>query len=764
MVVSITLTLLLRNRHDLLLAAVCLLGFCAGGTRASLSITHINVDQFSHYGNDPEVTVIGTVIDEPQVRDRSVAITLQAESLYSAGAANEAVQGRILIRTPRYPVLQFGERIRVTGALTPIENWSDFDYREHLARQNIFYQMNNPQIVHLGRAGGIGFYPALHTVRDHAQAVIMRLFPHPENVLLSGILLGDDSGMDPQLRDDFRATDMSHIIAISGFNIAVLAGALLRAGRWLLGGRGLFGLRASGWLAMGGIVLYTLFVGAEASVVRAAIMGSLYILSNRVLGRPTFAPAGLFVAAMLMSLADPHALWEIGFQLSFAATLGLMLFVAPSSRFVREKLEKHIDGGYLARVMPAITDLLLVTIAAQLMTIPLLAYHFGEFSPVSLLANLLILPVQPGVMLWGGAATLVGLVSPALAQPLAWIAWLFLTYTTTLVELLADLPFALAPVQPSFAAVILLYLLILGGYWFSTQSAAQRQTLLLQARNRAAVGVPTLLIFSLGLTFLWSRTQPDGRLHISFLDVGQGDAVFIQTPSGRQMLVDGGQFPSVLQAHLGRQMPFWDRRLDIIVATHPDDDHIAGLPELFARYDADLLLTNGAEASASRAYEALLQEAASGGVRVRTPSPGERLQIDDGVAITFLHPGPMPLESDNDNSVSLRLTYGDFSLLLTGDAELEAERAMVASNLPLDALVFKAGHHGSRSSSNAFFLQEVQPQIMVISSGADNEFGHPHPELLQRAAAAGATVLRTDELGTITVVSDGRQMWWETER
>ncbi len=230
------------------------------------------------------------------------------------------------------------------------------------------------------------------------------------------------------------------------------------------------------------------------------------------------------------------------------------------------------------------------------------------------------------------------------------------------------------------------------------------------------------------------------------------------------MLVDGGRFPSLLNAQLGRQMPFWDRHLDVVVATHPDDDHVRGLPEVFNRYRVDLLLTNGAQEGASNAFDALLQEAREDSAGLQAARVGQRVAIDDGVQLTILHPGPTPLETDNDNSVAMHLTYGEFNLLLTGDAELEGERAMVASGLPLRALVFKAGHHGARDASNAFFLDEVQPQIIVVSAGADNDYGHPHEEMLERAAAVGATVLRTDELGTIEVVTDGESMWWVAER
>jgi competence protein ComEC len=267
------------------------------------------------------------------------------------------------------------------------------------------------------------------------------------------------------------------------------------------------------------------------------------------------------------------------------------------------------------------------------------------------------------------------------------------------------------------------------------------------------------------LVVAWGLSQPDGKLHVSFLDVGQGDATFIQTPSGRQILIDGGALPSVINDHLGRQIPFWDRDIDIVVATHPDADHVAALPGVFDRYRVGRLITNGQDAE-EQSYQALLAAAAENETPVHPVAAGEVIVIDDGVRLEILNPSsPQPLapnpQSDNDNSVAIRLLYGDFSLLLTGDAGTPAERQMLSGGQRLAALVYQAGHHGARGSSSPAFLEAIRPQYVVVSAGEGNRFGHPHEEVLQRAADVGAAVLRTDELGTIEVISDGQTIWWE---
>ncbi len=515
--------------------------------------------------------------------------------------------------------------------------------------------------------------------------------------------------------------------------------------------------------ALVGISLYTVLVGAEASVVRAALMGGIYLVTNRWLGRPNFAFASLFLAGLVMTVIRPFTLWDVGFQLSFAATLSLMLYADPLTQWTRRGLQRWLERDWVEKVMGVLSEAVILTIAAQILTLPLMIGYFGQLSIISLLANALILPVQPAVMIWGGLATLVGLVLPAVGQLLAWIAWLFLGYTIWMVRLFAAVPGAAIPLTVSATGVVAIFGVIGGLTWLGQQPTERRSRIFTAVRQnltqRLAVGVSGVTAV---LVFGWGMTQPDGQLHIVFMNVGQGDATFIQTPSGRQILVDGGLYPSVLNDQVGRQMPFWDREIDLLVATHPDADHVSGLVGVFERYRVNMLITNGQGFGESPIYDEVLAAAQSQNTEIRPAQAGEVIEIEDGVRLEVVHPGPVLIaDNRNENSVSMRLVYGDFTFLFTGDAEQAGEGEMLARKRPLNALVFKAGHHGSNSSSSLPMLQAVQPQIIVVSAGVDNRFGHPAPEMLERAAAVGAVVLRTDLLGTITVTTDGTTMAWQ---
>jgi competence protein ComEC len=288
------------------------------------------------------------------------------------------------------------------------------------------------------------------------------------------------------------------------------------------------------------------------------------------------------------------------------------------------------------------------------------------------------------------------------------------------------------------------------------------------ALKRQLAGWRGLIPLAIVAALIWLALYglPDGRLHVYFLDVGQGDAILILAPDGRQILVDGGPSPTALLNELGAVLPFWDRSLDLVVLTHPDSDHITGLIPLLDRYRVGRVLDTR-QTDAAPLAAAWRERLARGDIERTIAQRGARIPVGQAV-LTVLNPGPTPLtgtaSDDNNNAIVLRVDYGQTSLLLTGDAETEAEAEMLKAGLPLKADLLKAGHHGSKGSTSAPFLAAVAPRVAVIQVGAENSFGHPHPDVLKRLAAAGIEVFRTDQHGRIEAVSDGRQFQTKTAR
>jgi competence protein ComEC len=365
-------------------------------------------------------------------------------------------------------------------------------------------------------------------------------------------------------------------------------------------------------LVVGGVGLYSLLVGGDAAVVRAALMGMLYAL-GRHFRRPAYALVSLFIASFVMTFLNPFVLWDVSFQLSFAATLGLMLLVPPVASWVGPHVAKFSIPGLGLDARALFSELILVTSASSLAILPILLYCFGRLSPIAPLANLLILGAQPAVMVLGGLATLGGTLFLPLGRALGWLAWVPLTYTVQTVEFLADVPLASLDLpRPAPLAVGLYYAaLLLAGQLARGRPEPQEGTkslsMPLDGRLRAMLGL--LLALSLLIVALLGA-RPDRRLHVAFLDVGEGDAIFIKGPQGQKVLIDGGPDPDILSAHLGRVLPFWDRILDLVVLTHPDEDHLGGLVAALERYEVQAVLTPGLECDslACRRWEELLME------------------------------------------------------------------------------------------------------------------------------------------------------------
>ncbi len=750
-----------REERRVRLVSVCALALLLGTWRYSSAVPHFDEHSLAYYNDEGWVTLTGVVSGEPDVRDTYTNLRVAAESLV-LGEQEYAVRGTVLVRAPRYPAYRYGDRLEIEGLLETPPEFEGFSYRDYLARQGIHSLLRRPRITLLARDQGNFFYAGLYAFKARAQATIARLLPEPQASLLTGILLGVETGIPADLMADFSATGTTHIIAISGFNISIIAGLFSGLSTRL------FGRQRAMPLAVAGIILYTIFVGASAAVVRAAIMGSLYVVALHY-GRQSDALNSLMAAAILMTALNPFTLWDLGFQLSFAATLGLVLYTPIVQRWFECGLRKLLSEGAARKVVGLLNEALIVTLAAQITTLPIIVYNFHTLSLVTLLTNLLILPAQPGVMLWGGVATIAGLLWRPLGQVLGWVAWLFLTFTIVVVELSARLPYASLNVgRVGLGLVCLYYGLLAGGTLVTAQETSRLKALWQRLTDRFSTKalVAGLSIVVL-LVWVAAFSLPDGKLHVTFLDVGQGDAIFIQTPRGQKILVDGGPSPTVLLAALGRRMPFWERTIDLVILTHPHDDHVSGLVPVLERYKVKAFLDGGQE-HPTPAYTRCLELVQEKGVPYQLARAGMQIRLSEGLQMKVLHPQSEFLsgtDSDvNNNSIVLRLVYGRISFLLAGDVEEEAEAALLSGGEDLASTILKAPHHGSDTSLDLKFLEAVHPQLAVIQVGAENKFGHPAPTTLAKLEKHGVAVLRTDQNGTVEVVSDGERYWLKTER
>jgi competence protein ComEC len=756
-----------EKRRAIILAAVCLIAFFGGALCYQASLPPDDASHIKFY-NGQEVEIQGTVSSDPEIRDRSTHLNLSASQLNGKEIAGDA-----LLFVPRYPEYNYGDVLRVRGKLETPPQLGDFDYKGYLENQGIYSTMLYPDIELLET--GQGFKPMawVYSLRNSLSQSLARVIPEPQASLAQGVVLGIRYNIPQPIKDDFARTGTAHLLAISGLHLSILAGILLSIGIRLFGKRRYIYI----WLALGVIWLYAIITGLNPPVVRGAIMASLF-LSAELLGRQRTAITSLALAAAIMVGIDPPILWDAAFQLSFLGMAGL-IFIAPPLMRLGRKIDEVTIGeeGVGASLANIVTDSFSVTLAATIAVWPVVAHYFGIVSLVGPLATFLALPALPALIVLGALSGVIGLAFLPIAQGIGWLAWLFASYMLLIVRGLASLDISTAevgvvgaPLIATYYAVLAIVIWLISNRRWLPQVAdwlregAIRSTGLVSRLPLRWV-VPPLLVLAV-LASIAAATMPDDKLRVSFLDVGQGEAILIQKGS-QQVLVDGGPSPQALALELGERMPFWDKTIELVVLSHPHADHLTGLVDTIQRYRVERVLYPESDYG-SPLCQQWLELIGEKDIECTIARAGQEINLGDGVKIAVLNPPASLLtgtNSDvNNNSVVLSLYAGRVSFLLTGDIEQEAEFELIARGSNLSGTVLKVGHSGSKTSTTAEFLAEVSPRVAVISVG-ENSFGHPSGEVIGRLEERLGTgnIFRTDEQGTIEFITDGERLWVRTK-
>ncbi|MBE9528651.1 MAG: DNA internalization-related competence protein ComEC/Rec2 [Proteobacteria bacterium] len=726
------------------------------------------------------------VAKAPEYRQGRSTVVVEVERINNGGQWRDAT-GRVQLSVRSgLEGIGRGDSVRVLGSLKEPYSFSNpggYDYKTRLASRSIYVtgSVSHPGLfvkVAPGTDNGLvqNLQRSIESARERLVAFIDgQRYDNPG--IMKALAVGDKAGVSAATREAFAATGTSHLLAISGLHVGTVAFLsyllvlfiLKRSDSLMLA---LNVKKVAAVASIAPALLYAGVAGFPHSTMRAVIMLSVYVLCI-VVGRGKEYLNVLALAALAILLLDPSALYEISFQLSFAAVAGIILIAPPLKRLAdryfggdesatgtaRLLLGAGLLTRYSSRLRRWAVAALIISASATLGTLPLVALHFNRISTVTLGANLLAIPVTGVAVPVLLAGSLFSALSSTLAGVLFSVADVLLSLLLAVVSLFAAFPWASVRVAtPWWGAVVLFYLLILA--------------LLSWPRARLyRIAAPVILCLLCASSLYPAVAKEFGKeLRVTFLSVGQGDSALIEFPGGATMLVDGGGF-YYTEFDPGRTIVaplLWRKsieRIDYMVLSHAQHDHSGGLVYIAENFDVGQFWWNGVGKA-----EELLDTLHAKGVEVKVAAFGlgtagggdKSVQVEgaDGVTVTVLSPllsnggnGP----SLNDSSLVLRVAYKDVSFLFTGDIEAEGERGLVerAGIKQAASTVLKAPHHGSSTSSTPGFLAAVKPDVVVVSSGRYNPFGFPHRGPLNEYREAGARVYRTDLDGAVEVSTDG---------
>ena len=731
-----------------------------------------------HLSLPQKVILEGWLFQEPERGPTRGRLYLEAQRVWQDGQSQPAT-GKVLVTVrhfqDRKDPWQYGDVMKLPLKLRIPRNFQtpgSFDYAGYLARRDIYlsafvWDAKKIKKVELADREGTWLRHRIEHVRRTVGGFFDEQLSAKSAAILRALIIGDKSRLDPELRDSFTRVGVAHVLAISGLHIGLVATLAYGAWWWLLA-RSQYVLlmwsvpKLAALFTLPVVLLYAGLAGGSVSTLRAVIMVAVF-LTALLLDQKEEVFRSLALAALSVSLIWLGAVFDVSFQLSFVAVLAIFLGLHRFRAWWDNRDETravHLSP-WRRRLRRWAILYGLVSLSATVGTLPLVATYFHTVPLVGFAANLLVVPFL------GSAAVVLGLVATALvflhmgaATLVVWCAGAVVSLGVWMVEAIAVLPFAAVHfVTPTLFELILFYTLCVSLLFFSHFQPPWLR--------RVFFSCLFSLVLCDGLYWITQRYFHT-ELRVSFLDVGQGDAAVVEFPGSHVMVIDGGGFMSqTFDSGRAIVAPFlWQKKIgqvDTLVLSHPNLDHYGGLEFLAEHLGVTSFWFNADKRSKSQRFKRLMTTLERNGVEIRPLCSGSQDQEINSVRIQILHPpcGQTGLDT-NDASLVLRLSHGEVDILFSGDVETAGERILLSTSAQLASEILKVPHHGSQSSSTLPFLEAVSPQVAIASLGHHNRFRFPAPKVVDRYKRRGVELLRTDQAGTITVLSDGKSYRVET--
>ncbi|MEN6376052.1 MAG: DNA internalization-related competence protein ComEC/Rec2 [Smithella sp.] len=721
-------------------------------------------------------TVEGIIIESPSSYPEKNVLIVRCIRLIENGTYIP-VAGGVRLVIPADLNFSYGDFVRFHSSLKKIRNFNNpgsFDFERFLNRQGIFatgFIADPSGIILLRKNSASRLKSHLESYRLYLKEIIYRNAPAPQREIIEAMTLGSQTAIPLNIKDNFSKTGTSHILSISGLHIGMVAATafffislLLKSSEYLMLRFNIIKVSAAASFLV--VLLYALIAGMGVTVIRSALMAFIFLISL-IFSRQKDPFNTLALAGLVILIISPEALFDISFQLSFLAVLSI-IYVVP--RFSDISFDRFsMLPGWSRNIIRYLYMSVLVCLAATIGTLPLIIYYFNRASSVTIIANLIAVPLLGTLALaLAMLFLLASFFSPAVAGFFVKITSFFVLISIEIINILASYSWSSFSItRPNFLEIAIFYLFLFILIQFVDSKKEAKGFFPQQPLIMRYALIFTLLFFIGDTIYLFSRDEVSSDLRITAIDVGQGSATLVRFPGGHNMLIDGGGFARssfdtgkmVIAPYLYHERI---SKIDTVILTHPHPDHMLGLLYILDNFkvrefwSTEKIIDN-------EFYQKIQKIIAERKIRIIRLSDQTTPKKIGNVEINFLWPPhrPQPAAAEfsdddiNESSLVFQLKYGKISFLVTGDISAAIEDMLVRSGKDLRSDVLFVPHHGSAHSSSSEFIKKVSCRYALASAGRGNTFHHPHQSTLERYKAEQANVLRTDQDGAVTFITNG---------